>query len=79
MLNSTFLEIQDHKNYKKGQKLTLPKPIGSSDSLILAYWINKAKQTSDECFGCKRLILCDSQQTAQRITEEISFFSPEKN
>lgn len=78
MINKLDLAKIHKTNYPKaGQKTTLPTPVGSADSLMLAHWIKSATVSEPDCPGCSRLIVCDSQQTAQRLTEEIKFFLPE--
>ena len=71
-------KIHNTKLPKIGQKLSLPTPTGSADSLMLAHWIKTATNKQQDNLGCKRIIVCDSQENAQRITEEVKFFLPEK-
>ena len=70
-------KIHNLNQPRSGQKLSLPMPVGSSDSLMLSHWIKSATRNNKELFGCKRLIVCDSQQNAQRLTDEINFFIPD--
>ena len=72
-------KIHNTKLPKIGHKLSLPTPTGSADSFMLAHWIKTATNNQKNEKGCNRIIVCDSQENAQRITEEVKFFIPEKN
>ena len=71
-------KIHNSKHPGIGKKISLPIPTGSADSLMLAYWIKTAETLKKNGSGCNRIIICDTQETAQRLTEEINFFIPEK-
>ena len=71
-------KIHNSKEPNVGQKTSFPIPTGSADSLMLAYWIKTATTLKKNSSGCNRIIICDTQETAQRLSEEINFFIPEK-
>ncbi len=69
-------ELHNIKYPRAGDNISLPQPTGSADSLMLAHWIKSATIDNNDLSGAKRIIVCDSQENAQRLTEEISFFAP---
>lgn len=73
-----LVKIHNAKPPKIGQKISFPNPTGSADSLMLAHWIKGTIDRKKNVSGCPKIIVCDSQENAQRITEEIRFFIPEK-
>ena len=78
-LPNSIESIYDIVRPNKGQRITLPKPYGSADSLIIANWIKKKNNSNIEKKGVKRLIICNSQETADRIHEEVNYLIPNKN
>jgi transcription-repair coupling factor (superfamily II helicase) len=54
-----------------GKRFTLPKPHGSSDALLIAHLANREKGK-----GQRLCVVTEQAQDAQRLLEEIQFFSP---
>ena len=54
-----------------GKRFSLPKPQGSSDALLIAHLANREKSV-----GQRLAVITEQAQDAQRLLEEIQFFSP---
>ena len=54
-----------------GKRFGLPKPTGSSDALLIAHLANREKSK-----GLRLAVVTEQAQDAQRLLEEIQFFSP---
>ncbi|MBU3724430.1 MAG: transcription-repair coupling factor [Burkholderiaceae bacterium] len=61
-----------------GQTLSIPRPAGSADAWLLATWAVQRRQSAQpDRPGAGLAVICESALDAQRLAEEIGFFSPE--
>ncbi|NJM44411.1 MAG: hypothetical protein HC858_11335, partial [Brachymonas sp.] len=61
----------DFPSLKPGQHYTLPRPVSSSDALMLSQFATEQKLK-----GKITAIICADAQDAQRLQDEIAFFQP---
>ncbi len=57
---------------KIGQRVTLPRPLGSADALAIAQLARQQRQV-----GLLTAVVCANAADAQRLIDEIGFFAPE--
>ncbi len=73
-----LFSLHDRIAPKAGQTLSLPRPTGSADALLIGQWAQaqRASQGERSRPGAPMAIVCEAAQDAQRLSEEIPAFFP---